>query len=151
MAKFIEDIYSAQALEFYIGEYDDGAGDWNYTKVIYRGDFSIDPGDNTRDVYNGEVYKGKKSTRSTKTFEITQTEFEGWGKGLHQFEDTSGLVVKIEINPGNVTAPTDNIRYLTNWSTDKIPFDGGEVDAMSVTLSGTYDKMIDTEPADNNF
>ena len=151
MAKFIEEIYSAQSLEFYIGEYDDGAGDWNYKQVTYRGDYSIDPGDNTRDVFEGSRFVGKKETRSTKTFEITQTEFRGWGKGLHQFEDTSGLVVKIEINPDNITAPTDNIRYLTNWSTDKIPFDGGEVDAMSVTLSGTYDKMIDTEPADNNF
>jgi len=148
MASYIEEIYSANEVEVSIGQYDGSV--WDYTSITYRGDFSIDPGDNTRDVYSKLQYKGKKQTRSTKTFEVTQEEFLGWGKGLHQFEDTSGLLVKLEIVPENTSSPTDNIRYLTNWSTDKIPFDGGAVDAMAVTLSGTYDSMTDTEPADDS-
>jgi len=141
------DVYDGSEIVVEIGEFDT---DWNYTTISYRRGLTIDRPDNTRNVYDRLSFKGKKLTRSEKTLSVSQ-EFQGFEEGLANFEQTDGLLVKITITPHDGSTPTTPEMYFTNWSTIPMSFDDlpdeGEV---NVTLEGTFDEMVSTEPADDS-
>lgn len=141
----ILDVYDASELSVSIGKYETSA--WTYTPVKFRRNISPDMPSSDRRVYDGLTLAGTKMQRKEYSMTIEQ-EFEGWGLGLFEFENQSGLLVKIEIVPNEGTAPTDPVRYFYNWNTEFCTWSAGDMGEVTVSLTGAFDRVETTEPTD---
>lgn len=147
MADAFHEVFDSSEIEVFIAtEYDTASSTWNYQRVELRRSFSPDNPDNKRAVFDKLSKRGDKLTRVERSLSVAQ-EFRGYGVGLETYENMEGLLVKTEIVPNQGTAPTDNARYYTNWSTQSLELpdisDEGEFNA---TLSGSFDQKVKDEP-----
>lgn len=142
------DVYDASELFVYVGEYDGDA--WNYERIEFRRNVDPEIPNNDRAVYDGLDFKGTKPQRSENTLTIEE-EFQGWGEGLFAYENTSGLLVKIVIEPSEgAEAPTDDTRYYTNWCPESASWSAGDEGEINVTLEGRFNEKLEEEPEDDS-
>ena len=146
----VADVFSANEVKAYIGEYDETDEDWEYERVKFKRSVNPDLPDNTRRVYDGLRLEGVKRTRAENNLEI-EAEFQGFNEGLFQYANKSGLLVKAVIEPEQVDAPEDDIRYFYNWNPQQPDITLDDVDEFNVTLSGAIDGMYEEEPEDDDF
>lgn len=142
------DVYDASEITVEIGEYDTS---WAYTPIKFRRNVNPEMPENTRRVYDKLKFKGTKLTRAENTLTIEE-EFQGFGNGLFAFKGMDALIVKVTIEPNDGSTPADPTLYYTNWCPDSEPsWSASDVGEINVTLSGAFDDVTDTEPADNSF
>ena len=126
--------------------YDPAIG-WNYEVINFRRDFNPDTPDNTRPVYEGLRLKGKKKTRAENKIALTQ-EFQGFGTGLYDFENKSGLLVKATIEPeeGSLPESVNEMQYYTNWCPYSVNYNSPDEGEIEASLEGMFDEVVNEEP-----
>ena len=151
------DVFDGNEIFVYIAdEYTDGEGDmsFNWERVDFRRNLDPDIPDTARDVYDGIRLIGTKPQRAEGISLTIEAEFQGFNRGLWKWENTSGLLVKIEIEPhGEVNyediddLDEENLTsYYLNWSPENANFSPADEGEVTVTLEGSFDERIYTEP-----
>lgn len=152
------DVFDANEIFVYIAdEYTleaENIDDFNFERVDFRRNVDPDIPDTARDVYDGIQLIGTKPQRAEGISLTIESEFQGFNRGLWKWENTSGLLVKIEIEPhGEVDyeeiddLDEENLTsYYLNWSPENANFSPADEGEVTVTLEGSFDQRIYTEP-----
>lgn len=149
MANLLE-VFDATEIHVSIGTYDDTGSEWTYETVKFKRNVNPEIPNNDRAVYDGITYIGSKKQRSENTLAI-DSEFQGFGQGLLDYENEDELLVKLEIipNEGSLPDDVDAEQYFYNWNTGDGTYSIGDEGEIIVTLDGRFASKHLTEPTDN--
>ena len=125
---------------------------FNWERIDFRRNVSPDIPDTARDVYDGIQLKGTKPQRAEGISLSVEAEFQGFNRGLWTYENTAGLLVKIEIEPHGSYSQEDlemwgNVSYYLNWNTENANFSPSDEGEVTVTLEGAFDERTYEVPS----
>jgi len=145
------DVFDANEIFVYVaktynldGSALEAGNEFNWERVDFRRNVSPDIPDTARDVYDGIRLQGTKPQRAEGISLSIEAEFQGFKRGLWTYENMSGLLVKIEIEPHgdeDVSAYGDKSYYL-NWSPENANFSPSDEGEVTVTLEGAFDERV---------
>ena len=147
------DVFDANEIFVYIADKytDDTELEFNWERVDFRRNVDPDIPDTARDVYDGIRLIGTKPQRAEGINLTIEAEFQGFKRGLWEYENTSGLLVKIEIEPHGDYDEQEledwgNVSYYLNWSPENAQFSPDDEGEVTVTLEGSFDERVYDEP-----
>ena len=119
--------------------------DVEWERVDFRRNVDPDIPDTDRDVYDGIRLVGTKPQRDEGINLTIEAEFQGFDRGLWKYENDSGILVKIEIEPhGNYDEEAlqdyGMESYYLNWSPENAQFSPPDEGEVTVTLEGSFDR-----------
>ena len=150
MSNVFNDVVDGSEIKVSVAsEYNTETSSWNYEVINFRRDFNPDMPDNTRPVYDRLSFKGSKRTRAENKIALTQ-EFQGFGTGLYDFTNSSGLLIKVEIEPeeGELPESVDSVMYYTNWCPGQANYSAPDEGEIELSLEGMFDEETSVEPDD---
>ena len=121
----------------------DADNEFNWERVDFRRNVDPDIPDTDRDVYDGINLIGTKPQRREGINLTIEAEFQGFKRGLWKYENTSGLLVKIEIEPHGdydeqMLEEYGNVSYYLNWSPENAQFSPPDEGETNVTVEGSF-------------
>jgi len=124
---------------------------FNWERIDFRRNVSPDIPDTARDVYDAIRLKGTKPQRAEGISLSVEAEFQGFKRGLWKYENTSGLLAKIEIEPHGDYNQEDlemwgNVSYYLNWNPENANFSPADEGEVTVTLEGAFDERVYDTP-----
>lgn len=153
------DVFDGNEIFVYVAEtYEtvDGEIEFDWERVDFRRNVDPDIPDTARDVYDGITLEGTKPQRAEGINLTIEAEFQGFDRGLWKFENKSGLLVKIEIEPhGDDYSESDleewgGVSYYLNWSPENAQFSPPDEGEVTVTLEGSFDKREYEKPDESD-
>lgn len=139
-------VYIAETYNKDAEELEDG-NEFNWERVAFRRNVDPDIPDTARDVYDGIRLIGTKPQRQEGINLTIEAEFQGFKRGLWKYENSSGLLVKIEIEPHGdyeeeVLEEYGNVSYYLNWSPENSQFSPPDEGDTNVTLEGSFSERM---------
>lgn len=125
--------------------YDHNAIGVDWDRIDFRRNIDPDIPDTARDVYDGIRLEGTKPQRAEGINLTIEAEFQGFSRGLWSYENSSGLLVKIEIQPHGEYDEVElkqwgEESYYLNWSPENAQFSPPDEGEVTVTLEGSFDR-----------
>ena len=125
--------------------YDYELVEFDWERIDFRRNVEPDIPDTDRDVYDGIRLQGTKPQRAEGINLTIEAEFQGFKRGLWTYENTSGNLVKIEIEPhGNYDEEAlrewGNLSFYHNWNPENANFSPPDEGEVTVTVEGSFDQ-----------